>query len=243
VNGDNAYEGEMNDLILFERALQAAVPTQPDPEIARRLVPRLAEIAERANVEAETRVSRRWVPLRAGARPRSRRMLVARVGVAVAAVPLMLAGLAFAGVTLPGPARDAFDSVGISLPNQPAEHSKEAKGQSGGNDVSGAAKTLDPKLRLTGEGNSAAAHAHARQQRSKAQGEAKGHTRGKAVGLNELTPPGKSGDTGPPAHSNVGGSLRSQSVQSAPRENSNPSPPGNTRGHSKQANPGQSKPK
>jgi hypothetical protein len=241
VNGDNAYEGEMNEVIPFERALRAAIPTQPDPEIARRLVPRLAEIARQATVEAETRVSRRWVALRAGARPRSRRRLVARIGVAVAAVPLVFAGLAFAGVTLPGPARDAFDSIGISLPNQPSEHSMRAKSQAGGNDVSEAAKTRNAKQ--TGQGNSAAAHEHARQQRSKAQGNAKGHTQGKAVGLNELTPPGKSGDTGPPAQSNAGGSAQSQSALSAPRGNSNPFPPGSARGHSKQPNHGPSKPK
>jgi len=47
--------------------------------------------------------------------------LVARVGIAAALLPLLIAGLAFAGVTVPDPARSAFDSVGVELPNQPAD--------------------------------------------------------------------------------------------------------------------------
>jgi hypothetical protein len=230
VTGDGAYQGEMNDVALFERALLAAVPTQPDPVTADRLVPRLAQIARTATIEADNRLRRRRMALRA--RARSRRGLVARLGIAVALIPLSFAGLALAGVTVPEPARDAFDSVGITLPNQPSEHSeKSPSSQGGGNDVSDAAKTQG--AHPAGQGNSAAAHEHALQQRSKAQGEANGHTIGKAIGLNELTPPGKSGDTGPAAHSNAGGSAESQSVQSAPRVNADPFPPGDARGHSK----------
>lgn len=232
VNGDSAYWDEMNEVALFESALRAAVPTQPDPMIAGRLVPRLARIARTATIEVESRPRGGGVA-RADIRVRSRRALVARVGIAMAAIPLAFAGLALAGVTVPGPARDAFDSVGVTLPNQPAEHSEKVKSpssQGGGNDVSDAAKTQG--THPAGQGNSAAAHEHARQQRSKAGGKAKGHTRGKAIGVNELTPSGKSGDTGPPAHSNAGGSVQSQSVQSAPRGNPNPFPrgtPGGTR--------------
>jgi hypothetical protein len=246
VTGDGAYQGEMNDVALFERALLAAVPTQPDPVTGDWLVPRLAQIARTATIEADMR----RMPLRAGAR--TRRGLVARVGIAVAVIPLAFAGLALAGVTVPGPARDAFDAVGIRLPNQPAETqtSEKAKSpsgqkvespnsQGGGNAVSDAAKTQ--RAHPAGQGNSAAAHEHARQQRSKAQGEAKGHTKGKAVGLNEQTPTGKSGDTGPQAHSNAGGSAHSKSVQSRPPVNTAPFPPGNARGHSKQPNSGRSK--
>jgi hypothetical protein len=218
VNGDSAYESEMNEVALFERALRVAVPTRPDPLIARDLVPRLARLARAATIEAETQASR-W---RAGvAGRRSRLALVARVGIAVALIPLVLAGLAFAGVTVPAPARDAFDSLGIPLPNQPSEGhggkpAVEPKGtQGGGNDVSDAAKSASQSEQ---QGNSTAAHEHARaqQQRSKAEGTAVGQERGKAIGLNEATPPGQSGDTGPPAHSNPGGSAQSQSVRSTP---------------------------
>jgi hypothetical protein len=229
VNGNGAYEDEMNEVALFESALRLAVPTRPDPRLGVTLVPRLAEAARASSVEAETHAVRR--------RPRSRLALVARVGIAVAAIPLVLTGLAFAGVTVPNPARDAFDSVGIALPNQPSDQQQNAtttptaKGQSGGggNDVSSAAKTA----RGTEKGNSAAAHRHARQQRTKARGKAVGHTRGKAIGLNELTPPGQSGDTGPPEHSNAGGSSASHGANAAPRTNPTPVPQGNAKGHYK----------
>ena len=47
MNGESAYGGEMNELALFESALRAAVPTQPDPRLGAVLVPRLAEAAAR----------------------------------------------------------------------------------------------------------------------------------------------------------------------------------------------------
>ena len=117
MSGNGAYEGEMNHVALFESALRAAVITRPDPAIGTALVPRLAETARAATLEAEAHGARR-----APTAPRSRFALVARVGIAVALIPLVLAGLAFAGVTVPAPARSAFESVGITLPNQPAEH-------------------------------------------------------------------------------------------------------------------------
>jgi hypothetical protein len=224
----------MNEVALFESALRVAVPTRPDPLIARDLVPRLARLARAATIEAETQASS-WGAGVAGRR--SRLASVARVGIAVALVPLVLAGLAFAGVTVPAPARDAFDSLGITLPNQPSEGdggkpAVEPKGTqgSGGNDVSDAAKSARQSEQ---QGNSAAAHEHAREQQSKAEGTALGHERGKAIGLNEATAPGQSGDTGPPAHSNAGGSAQSQSVRSTPQGSSRPFSPGNSlRGHS-----------
>src|SRR5215213_11475894 len=121
---DGAYRNEMNQVALFENALRAAVPAQPDP------LPRLAQFARTATIEAETRASRRGSALRTGRAARSRRALVTRVAIAVGLIPLVLAGLAFAGVTVPGPARDAFDSVGITLPNQPSEHAQSDKATS-----------------------------------------------------------------------------------------------------------------
>jgi hypothetical protein len=210
VRANGAYESEMNDVALFMNALRAAVPVQPDPELGAGLVPRLAEAARGATIEAETRGSRR--------RPHSRWAAVARVGIVVAAVPLVLAGLAFAGVTVPQPARDAFHGVGIDLPNQPSDHSATTSGeqQSSGDAV-------EPKHSngAGSQGNSAAAHRHALLQHRKAKGKAIGHTLGKAIGLNESTPPGKSGDTGPPAHSNAGGSTQSQT---APGRIAHPAP-------------------
>ena len=118
MSGNGAYEGEMNDVAMFESALRAAVPTQPDPRIGADLVPRLAQMARTgtfAGGGAPPAASTTYLPRR-----RPRRRLVARVGIAVAAIPLLFAGLAAAGVTVPEPARDAFEAVGVDLPNQPA---------------------------------------------------------------------------------------------------------------------------
>jgi hypothetical protein len=228
VNGNGAYEDEMREVNLFESALHAAVPTQPDPRLRAALVPQLAEAARSSTIAAETRVMRR--------RPRSRLALVARVGIAVALIPLVLAGLAFAGVTVPGAARSAFDSVGIPLPNQPAKHAKETTNntsQQGSGATTGTVNTETGKSVAPSEGRSAAAHRHALQQRQKAHGKAVGHDRGKAIGLSGSTPPGHSGATGPPAHSNAGGSSVSHGGSPGPKTHPTPVPHGNANGHSK----------
>jgi hypothetical protein len=121
VSPDVAYEEEMNDVAQFERALRAAVPTQPDLRLGAELVPRLAQIARAASIEAEQVRGRRTSPR---GRRRPRLALVARVAIPVALVPLLFAGLAVAGVTVPEPARSAFETVGVELPNQPDESSR-----------------------------------------------------------------------------------------------------------------------
>jgi hypothetical protein len=198
----------MNDVALFADALRAAVPAQPARDLTATNVPRLAATARAAPIEAETRTSRRTERRRSG-RPRSPRALVAKVAIAVALIPLLFAGLAVAGVTVPSPARSAFDSVGIHLPNQPKD--KPEGGRSAPSSQPSTQDTATPGAGKTGEGGAAgqgkseAAHEDARSQRDKAKGNAVGHDRGKAIGLNEATPPGHSGQTGPPAHSNAGG--------------------------------------
>jgi hypothetical protein len=119
VRGDGAYEEEMNEVALFQRALRAAVPVEPDPRLRAHLVPRLARIARESSLGVG-RVAGRTIARRA-ARGRPRIASVARVGIAAALLPLLIAGLAFAGVTVSDPARSAFDSVGVELPNQPAD--------------------------------------------------------------------------------------------------------------------------
>jgi hypothetical protein len=223
VNGNGAYEDEMREATLFETALRAAVPTRPDPRLGAALVPRLAEAARSSTLESEAQRLRR--------RPRSRLGLAARVGIAVALVPLVCAGLAFAGVTMPGAARSAFDSVGITLPNQPAKHSKETPTTS--------APATERSSGTTGtsatpnKGKSATAHRHALQQRQKAHGKAVGHERGRAIGLNESAPPGHTGETGPPAHSNAGGSPARHGGGATPNTHPTHVPQGNANGHSK----------
>jgi hypothetical protein len=196
MSGNGASPDEMNEVAVFTDALRAAVPAQPNRHLTAAIVPRLAATARSSTIEAETRTNRRTQGLSSG-RPRSRRALVARVVVAVALIPLLLTGLAFAGVTVPGPARDAFHSIGITLPHQPSDRhrapaptgkgSESTTGPQGGNGASNAAQAKPEGKR----GNSGAVHDHARKQHEKARGEAKGHDRGKGVGLNESTPPGQ----------------------------------------------------
>jgi hypothetical protein len=234
VSGNGAYEGEMNDVALFENALRAAVPTRPDPAMGTTLVPRLAEVARAATLEAEARPSRPRT-----AAPRSRLALVARVGIAVALIPLVLAGLAFAGVNLPAPARDAFEKVGITLPNQPKEHSQSSNhSQSShadgkGNGKAGSETTTTDQQ--PSKGKSDAAHKHALEQHNKAQGKAVGHEQGKAIGLNGSTPPGqaKEKETGPPPQSNAGGNSAAHTTSLPAPPHTTPTTPGNANGHSK----------
>jgi hypothetical protein len=197
MSNNGAYPDEMSEITLFTDALRATVPGRPDSELETLLVPRLAATARTSTIEVETVAMRRdTTPVASvGLRPRPRRALLARVGIAIALVPLVLAGLAFAGVRVPSPARDAFDSVGITLPNQRSDHSQKpttttgppADHQAAGNEVSSAAQAKSKGKNR----NSDAAHEHALKQHQKANGEAKGHDRGKAVGLNESTPPGQ----------------------------------------------------
>jgi hypothetical protein len=220
VSDNGAYESEMKDVALFESALRAAVPTRPDPSLGRTLVPRLAAAARASTVPTETRTV---------GRPRSRRALVARAGIAVALIPLVLAGLAVAGVTVPKPARSAFDEIGISLPNQPAGHTHKSAVQQGPGQSAGNVGTETGSSATPAKGNSAPAHQHALKQRQKARGKAVGHQRGKAIGLTGSTPPGQSGQTGPPSHSNAGGSSgsHSQGPPSSPKPHPTPVPQGN----------------
>jgi hypothetical protein len=255
VNGNGAYADDMNESLVFMDALRAAVPTPPDPRLGVALVPRLAATARASTVEAETRSMRPLTATTAVAsiRPRSRRALVARVAIAVAAIPLLFAGLAVAGVTVPSPARSAFDAVGITLPNQPSQ--KSDKSEQGANPKSSqqpAERTDETGTSASqSQGNSDAAHQHALEQHAKAKGKATGHSQGKAIGLNDRVPPGQSGDTGPPANSNAGGNGRGVAnghTKTPPGHTRTPTghtktPPGHTKippGHTKTP-PGQSK--
>jgi hypothetical protein len=221
----------MSDVVLFMNALRVAVPAHPDPRLGGDLVPRLAAAARASTIEAETRVVRQGAAVGTGTARRRRRSLrtsVARVAVAVALIPLVLAGLAVAGVTVPSPARSAFDAIEITLPNQPAKgsgvsSSEQRSAQPAAEDTLGTGK-----LGTVSQGESATAHQHALEQRAKAEGES--IDRGKAIGLKDLTPPGLSGETGPPAHSNAGGSSNSHANSHAHPPHPTPVPSGDATG-------------
>jgi hypothetical protein len=241
VSEDGAHPNEMNEVALFRDALRAAVPAQPDRELAASIVPRLAATARSSTIEAEARTSRPTERLRS-AGPRWRRPVVA-VAIAIALIPVLLAGLAVAGVTVPRPARDAFDSVGISLPNQPSHHHAGAEGRNGqpstspaqgGNEVSGVAHA---KPKGAG-GNSAAAHEHAHKRHQKAGGHAKktppGQTR---------VPPGQAKTPPGQASTPPGQAKKTPSAQAPEPSGQSETPPGQSKtppGQSKTP-PGQSK--
>jgi hypothetical protein len=220
----------MNEVVLFENALRAAVPSRPDPRLGTALVPRLAAVAHAATIEAETQTQ---ATRPRAAAPRSRLALVARVGIVVALIPLVLAGLAFAGVTVPGPARSAFHSVGITLPNQPSSHGQSASGGKRGADETTTSTTGG---QAQSKGKSDTAHQHALEQHSKAQGKALGHEHGKAIGLNGSTPPGQAKDkntsksAAPPSHSNAGGNSATHTTTHTTPQHTTPA---NGNGHAK----------
>ena len=142
MRADGAYEDEMNETVLFQSALRAAVPTQPDPRIAAELVPRLAAVARAASVAAANGTPQ----THPAPRRRHRWTLVAKVGIAAATIPLLFAGLAIAGVTVPAAARDAFEAVGVELPNQP-----ESESAKGGTKDGAPGTSEDPGAPATGD--------------------------------------------------------------------------------------------
>jgi hypothetical protein len=115
--GRDGVMPELADVAAFARALPAAVAVQPDPGLEAAVVARAADAARAATLEAAHSPTVRMTTLRS-AGPWRRQAAV--VAAAIALVPAFMVGLALAGVTLPEPAREAFERVGIELPNQSA---------------------------------------------------------------------------------------------------------------------------
>jgi hypothetical protein len=212
---------ELGELAAFVRAVGATVPTQPDPDLEARLVPRLATTAAGASSEAaqaRTAALRSSRPERA---PRRRMALAGRAAIAVAAVPLLTAGLAVAGAKLPEAATTAFERVGINLPNQAAEKAdsngggKGHRGDRGANGKSSGAKSGS-------EGG------QAQDNGSRGNSENAPGQLGTAPGLREETP-GQSDDVLPPGQ---GGTPPGLTFEPASPQGSNApsSPPGESQG-------------
>ena len=132
-------------------AMRAAFTERPDPAIENGLVRRMAETARIAQQEADGATHRavRRLPVR-----RSRLRLAATFAAAVASFVLALAGLAVAGVTLPQPARTAFDSLGVHLPNQ-SRHAVRPRADVSGGETTPINSRRRPSRRA-GRGRSAA---------------------------------------------------------------------------------------
>ena len=119
---NGAYDNEMSffdgptlddpELAAFAGSVRASLIAPAPPGRQAAFVSLLAEEARLARAEGATAV-------REPARPSRRRLrLVAQACLALVLVPLAGAGLAVAGVKLPGPAQSAFETIGVDLPNQ-----------------------------------------------------------------------------------------------------------------------------
>jgi hypothetical protein len=130
VSGRAPRDGDhdLAELAAFVSTLRAAVPAEPDPEVEATLVRRVAREAG-STADAVARADTAPLPAARSPRWRPRLMLAAKVAVAAILVPAAMAALAFAGVRLPEPAREAFDRVGVELPNQ-SEDESGATGES-----------------------------------------------------------------------------------------------------------------
>jgi hypothetical protein len=130
--GPGSGSGDPGDEALqsFVETLRAELPAQPPADGEAILITRLADSARRASLAAAGQATAPIEPvLRPSRRWRPRLVLFGRVALAAALAPALLAALAFAGVELPEPAQDAFERVGIELPNQAG--GDEATPQSG----------------------------------------------------------------------------------------------------------------
>ena len=238
MSGNGAYPEEMDfshpDIARFSRAVRATLVTEPDPAASAAMVRRLADEARASAAIAAERAQRRPTsalqPVRRGS---VRRRLIA-VGLAVAALPLLTAGLAVAGVKLPAAAEDAFDAVGIDLPNQASDSagpgdSDADQDQGSGNDgAPGASPAAEPggdKAVKGGKrrGNGPPSHSNAGGNQNP------GSTNGKAKGK-PAAPPGQSkpkpGNSG---GGNAGGNGNAVGKDGTPPGQANkPASPGNS---------------
>jgi hypothetical protein len=221
VSGNGAFEDEMDlirrhkpeddELAAFSAAVRATLLEHPDRAATRLLVPRLAEEARAAAQREDRRagldgmrvrhrqVGGRWWP-------------ALRVGIAIALVPLLSAGLAVAGVKLPGPADEAFESIGVELPNQAAsddengggtsaedgEAEEPAASQGNAAEQRGHGKSKTNPAREGGRANGTNGRGRALGKRGVAPGQLKpkktGGGQGNAVGQTGATPPGQAKD-------------------------------------------------
>ena len=225
---------EFVEVAEFTRAVRQALPTRPDGASA--LVRQLAEAARTASPQGAIQTAPVAVPAR---RRRFRLQLprlvaVARMTAALALVPLLFAGLAIAGVSLPEPARNAFEVVGVDLPNQPADEGQESEPSGGagaetrgdgdgGGDVSRgsgqkATKEKDPGTKADERG-----HGTEKVNPAEAGGRANGEQgRGRALGKRGLAP----GQSVPPGQLKKGEDAKAgDKTNAAPSKSSKPSAP------------------
>jgi hypothetical protein len=183
-------EAGVAETVAFVRALPAAVPALPEPALEARIVPALAAAARSATLQASQEATTTMAARPSAGAPRWR-LRVAALAAVVAAVPVLMAGLAYAGVDLPDPVDDAFEAVGVDLPNQSDADGVPAAGQGKGDSASKNAAGTDGSKQGATQGDGDATDAG---NRGKAKGKP-GH-----AGPEE-TPPGHGGT--PPGQGGV----------------------------------------
>lgn len=228
-----APEGsEFIEVAEFAQAVGQTLPARPEDGSA--LVRQLAEAARTASPKGAVKTT----PVAVSARARRFRLqpprlvAVARVTAVLALVPLLFAGLAVAGVSLPEPARSAFEVAGVNLPNQPADDGQESErsngaggkagGEGGSGDVPAASERKAAKEK--GQGANADNRGHGTEQANPARsgGRANGEQgRGRALGRRGLAP----GQVVPPGQlkKDEGGKAVGKSNATPPGQSSKPS--------------------
>jgi hypothetical protein len=233
----------------FVATLRAELPAQPPADGEEILITRLADSARRASLAAAAQATSPIERVRPSRRWRPRLVLFGRVALAAALAPALLAALAFAGVALPEPAQDAFERVGIELPNQAG--GDEATTQSGkagdDEDEDAAAGKKEDGAAETGEPDQAAGAGGAPTGVNGSEGKHKGERKksgpqggGPSGGVppgHGGTPPGEGG--GPPGNGGVPPGGGSGGITDPPPSAGPPSTPPGHGGVS----PGQAKPK
>jgi hypothetical protein len=166
-------EGDQ-ELTSFLQEMRATLVAPPAGALATALPARLAAEARTAVADGNghpAAPSTNGHPTVSGRPRRAMSRPLLRVAVAIAAIPLLFTGLAFAGVNLPGPAKDAFKSIGIDLPNQADNDRGQAPADDG--DSAGTAHDGDSAGSETGRSNSSGklGHGDAKQEPARAEGQ------------------------------------------------------------------------
>jgi hypothetical protein len=201
----------------FSRSVQATLPARPEnPDLIRRL----AATARSASLEDEAVTKPLPAPRRARTgRPMPHRLAaVGKLAAVIVSIPLLFAGLALADVTLPTPARKAFEAVGVSLPNQPPADQVDEDavdgtdaGRPGLRDGNGRPAASPAKSSEQGPSPSAApkrGHGTAKANPARAGGRANGEqAQGRALGKRGLAP----GQIEPPGQTHAPGQLKKSS--------------------------------
>lgn len=218
----------------FEDAVRTEYLKAPPAEVERVHIARIAAAIDEAARTAAPRPTPSVTALKPGRHGRiSRAATVARLaaatGAAVLAVPMALTGLAFAGVSLPQPAAETFEALGIELPNQDDEADSkrgadpelarqrgEERRSAAGSEAKGGADGRGKGAKVTGEKGGANVDPPATGPPGDAQGQ--GHARPPHAqdGVGGPPPHARDGVVRPPPHSQGSNSGSSKAAPELP---------------------------